>query len=84
MTNLDNTEREIMRAINRSVQMNKNRPIQLNIESKQLSDITSARIFTGIQSGKNEVYTDLVFEQRSAKGFNIALKSAVFDDTCAT
>ena len=81
MTNLDNTEREIMRAINRSVQMNKNRPIQLNIESKQLSDITSARIFTGIQSGKNEVYTDLVFEQRSAKGFNIALKNAVFDES---
>jgi hypothetical protein len=81
MANLDNTEREVIRAINRSVQMNKNRPIQLNIDSKQLSDITSARRFTGVQSGKNEVYTDLVFERKNTRGFNIAIKSAVFDES---
>lgn len=81
MTNLDNTEREIMRAINRSVQMNKNRPIQLNIDSKQLSDITGARRFTGVQYGKNEVYTDIVFETKNTRGFYVALKSAVFDES---
>ena len=61
--------------------MNKNRPIQLNIDSKQLSDITSARRFTGVQSGKNEIYTDLVFERKNTRGFNIAIKSAVFDES---
>ena len=60
---------------------NKNRPIALNISNNTLQNISGARKYTGVQSGENEVYTDFVIERRNTRGFNVAIKSAVFDES---
>ena len=72
---------DAVNSINQSVMRNKNRPIALNISGKSFYNISSARKYTGVQSGKNEVYTDFVIERRNTRGFNIAVKSAVFDES---
>lgn len=72
---------DAVNAINQSVMRNKNRPIALNISNNTLQNISGARKYTGVQSGENEVYTDFVIERRNTRGFNVAIKSAVFDES---
>ena len=81
MNQLDNNEREILRSISQAIASNKNKPIQLRIQNEYFSDITGARKYTGVQHGDNEVYTDFVLERRSARGYNVALKSAVMNES---
>jgi len=81
MSQLDNIEREILRTISQAVVSNKNKPIQLKIQNEYFSDVTGARRYTGVQHGDNEVYTDFVIERRSARGYNVALKSAVMNES---
>lgn len=81
MTQLDNTEREILTNINRAVQYNKNRPLTVTINGQYFSEVSGARKYTGSLSGDNEPYTDFIIQRRNAKGINIALKSVVFQES---
>lgn len=81
MTQLDNTEREILQAINRAAQTSKTRTTTLNLSGQYFSEITGARKYSGSLYGPNEPYTDFIIQQRNAKGINIALKPVVFNES---
>jgi len=81
MTQLDNTEREILQAINRAAQSSEKRITTLNINGQYFSEITGARKYSGSLYGPNEPYTDFIIQKRNAKGINIALKPVVFNES---
>ena len=81
MTQLDNTEREILTNINRAVQSSETRTTTLSISGQYFSEIVGARKYSGSLYGPNEPYTDFIIQHKNTKGINIALKSVVFNES---
>jgi hypothetical protein len=81
MTQLDNTEREILQAINRAAQSSETRTTTLSISGQYFSEVTGARKYSGSLYGPNEPYTDFIIQHKNTKGINIALKSVVFNES---
>lgn len=81
MAEIDIIERTVLKYINQAVQINKNRPIIMNIGITSFNEITGARRYSGSFYKENKPYTDIIIEKRNTKGINLAFAPAVLQES---
>lgn len=67
-------ETGVVQAVNKAVRANKNKPITVMAGGTRITNIDSARKYTGRQASGSEPYTDVILDTKNGKAVNLSLK----------
>lgn len=67
-------ETGVVNAVNKAVKKNKNNPITVLAGGTKITNVISAKKYTGRQSSGSEPYTDVILSTKNKKDVNLSLK----------